>query len=254
MSQTVVFVHGFLGFNRIRLFSLEIDYFRRVEKTLRSDGLSLCFPALPASGTVAERAEALAALLNTQPAKSFIIIAHSMGGLDARYLIRHLDPDHRVRCLVTIGTPHRGSPVARWLLETEGILQRLARHRWKDALEDLTPETCCINNTTLADRDDVLYISYAGKRPLAEQPVLLQPFGKIITAENADNDGLVSVDSARWGDFRGTLQADHLELVGWNLALPDRKVCRPFPHLEFYRRLVLAALEESGGYAASGSV
>jgi triacylglycerol lipase len=42
------------------------------------------------------------------------IIAHSMGGLDARYAITHLKAHEVVASLTTIGTPHRGSPYAEW--------------------------------------------------------------------------------------------------------------------------------------------
>ena len=45
-----------------------------------------------------------------------VIIAHSMGGLDARYMISRLGMDDRVTALVTITTPHRGSPYADWCL------------------------------------------------------------------------------------------------------------------------------------------
>ena len=46
---------------------------------------------------------------------------HSMGGLDARQLV-YLDEyingikgsKYQVRSITTIGTPHRGSPVAEW--------------------------------------------------------------------------------------------------------------------------------------------
>src|SRR5207248_7006465 len=48
------------------------------------------------------------------------IIAHSLGGLDARYALAHCGLAKRVRSLVTIGTPHRGTPLAD--LATEGPL------------------------------------------------------------------------------------------------------------------------------------
>lgn len=45
------------------------------------------------------------------------LIGHSMGGLDARYLITHLQPEaFTVKTLTTIATPHRGSAFADYLL------------------------------------------------------------------------------------------------------------------------------------------
>ncbi|MFF3288171.1 esterase/lipase family protein [Streptomyces sp. NPDC003023] len=41
------------------------------------------------------------------------IVGHSLGGLIARYYVQRLGGDRRVRTLVTLGTPHRGTTVAR---------------------------------------------------------------------------------------------------------------------------------------------
>ena len=41
-----------------------------------------------------------------------LIVAHSMGGLLARYYIEHLGGHRAVRHLITAGTPHRGAPLA----------------------------------------------------------------------------------------------------------------------------------------------
>jgi triacylglycerol esterase/lipase EstA (alpha/beta hydrolase family) len=40
------------------------------------------------------------------------VVGHSMGGLVATYLLKALDRGVRVRRVVTLGTPHRGTPAA----------------------------------------------------------------------------------------------------------------------------------------------
>ena len=45
-----------------------------------------------------------------------------------------------------------------------------------------------------------------------------------------DNDGLVSLDSAAWGDVQGVLPADHLDLVGWS----DPLATAPHDHHAFF--------------------
>ncbi|WP_267242954.1 esterase/lipase family protein [Streptomyces sp. PR69] len=40
------------------------------------------------------------------------VVGHSLGGLVARYYVQRLAGDSRVRTLVTLGTPHAGTPVA----------------------------------------------------------------------------------------------------------------------------------------------
>ena len=66
----------------------------------------------------------------------------------------------------------------------------------------------------------------------------MRPGARLVTSEEGDNDGLTAVSSARWGTFRGSIRADHFELVGWSLGLSDKTTARPFPHLDFYRQLL----------------
>ena len=62
------------------------------------------------------------------------VVAHSMGGLVARYLVQRLDGDRRVDSLVTLGTPHGGTlwahalptPLGRQLRPGSPLLRELA--------------------------------------------------------------------------------------------------------------------------------
>jgi triacylglycerol lipase len=237
----VVFIHGFLGFGELRLPVGRVAYFRGLRTTMDDLGVSGYFPSLPAGRSVAERATALATFLETIPEPGLILIAHSMGGLDSRYLIHKLDPEHRVRRLVTIGTPHRGTALAEWALHAPRILNWLGRVFGRRALEDLRPSACDRFNKEIPDRSDVVYSSYAANRPIAEMPLLLRRWARIVAREEeGDNDSQVSVPSARWGEFKGVLMADHIELLGWNLA--RRKKPKPFDHISFYRDLVASML------------
>ena len=42
----------------------------------------------------------------------FHIIGHSMGGLVARHYVQHCDGNKRVQSLITLGSPHHGTPTA----------------------------------------------------------------------------------------------------------------------------------------------
>lgn len=48
------------------------------------------------------------------------LLAHSMGGLCARWSVEGLDADQYVDDLVTLGTPHQGSYLAYWGVATAG--------------------------------------------------------------------------------------------------------------------------------------
>lgn len=233
VRPVLVLLYGFLGFSRHG----PIEYFRGMKQALNQAHIAPLIPEVPSAGTVAERAEALANQLFHSDASSFALVAHSMGGLDARHLITYLDPDRRVKSLLTVATPHRGTLVATWLLESPGLIPAWIRHIGRPGLDDLTPEARAA--MPIPDRLDVAYSSYAGYRPLNELPLWLRPFGRIVSGPS---DGLVRVDSAQWGRFRGIMRTDHFEFVGWSLALPNSQAKRPFDHLHFWKQAAAEAM------------
>lgn len=45
---------------------------------------------------------------------------------------------------------------------------------------------------------------------------------RIILREEGENDGLVSVDSSKWGTYKGTLKdVSHLDMINWSVSLPS---------------------------------
>ena len=235
---TLALLHGFLGFSHRG----PIEYFRGVKGALRDMHITPVIPEVPTAGTIAERAETLASKLLRGNTSTFALVAHSMGGLDARYLITYLDPDRRIKSLLTVSTPHHGSPLAAWMLESRGPIPAWFRYIGRPALDELTPKACAA--MSIPDREDVDYASYASCRPADELPFWLKPYGCIIAE---DNDGMVPLSSAQWGKFRGIMRADHVELLGWSLSLPDIRSERPFDHLRFWRQAAaeaIAAAEE----------
>jgi triacylglycerol lipase len=83
-----------------------------VRRRLETLGHRVYVVRLPPMAGIARRAEAFAEQIQKIPGDRVNVIAHSMGGLDARYAISRLGLDARVASLTTIGTPHRGTPIA----------------------------------------------------------------------------------------------------------------------------------------------
>lgn len=241
---TLALLHGYLGFSHRG----PIEYFRGIGQTLRRMDIAYLIPEVPSSGAVAEQAEALARQLFRSNVPVFALIAHSMGGLNARYLITHLDPDRRVKSLLTIATPHRGTPLATWFLESRCPIPVWIRHIGSPGLRELTPEARVA--MPIPDREDVAYSSYAGCRSPDELPFWLQSYGRVIPE---DNDGMVPVSSAQWGKFRGIMRADHLEFIGWSLGLPDARSARPFDHIDFWIRVAAEAMAGAKSKTSEGS-
>ena len=150
------------------------------------------------------------------------IIAHSMGGLDSRHMMFN-DRDQgriheHVACLTTLSTPHWGSPFADWGVPRFERILSMARNIGLDleAFKDLTVEACTrFNNTpqviTFEEQcaDQIRFQTYAGEQKFWAVFDALKLSFYIIEKAEGPNDGLVSVQSARWRDR--FFQGDHRE-------------------------------------------
>ena len=241
-NSAIGFVPGLASFSRINLGLLRIEYFKGVRQTLEQHGTPIYFFTIPPFAGVAQRARILANSLSKLQVGRIHLIAHSMGGLDSRYCIHHFDPEHCIASLITIGTPHQGTPLANWVLEEGGLFQRVIRPLVRTAVVDLTPESCRRFNDVIPDREDVRYVSYAGVRPETEMPLWFRPWTRMLEDKTGENDSQVPLRSAMWGEFRRALRADHLELAGWNMGRSKAQDQRPFDHVSFYRGVIAELL------------
>ncbi|MFL5336103.1 MAG: lipase family alpha/beta hydrolase [Geminicoccaceae bacterium] len=114
---------------------------------------------------MASRALHLARCRAKLPQRRLMLVGHSMGGLDARYAGSRLDRGRRISHVVTLGTPHRGTPLADWALRDRLWLTRLLRFIDRGALGDLTSEGARRLDELIPDRPDVRYASLAGACP-----------------------------------------------------------------------------------------
>lgn len=196
-----------------------LNYWGRIPKELKRNGAAVYYGQQQSAASVEDSGRELAAriraILDETGCEKVNIIAHSKGGLDSRAAIAHAGCAPYVATLTTINTPHRGCIYAEYLLNKvpEAARQKVAAaynatlKRLGDenpdflaAVTDLTESACLARNETTPDMPGVLYesvMSYCrkarhGKFPLnATYPVVKHFDGK--------NDGLVSVDSAKWG-------------------------------------------------------
>src|SRR4051812_17774732 len=160
----VVLAHGFLGFDEIELGSRKHLYFRGIGEHLERMGARVYSPRVPPASSVAARAQRLADLIRALPEPRVNIVAHSMGGLDARYAISQLGLGTKVASLITIGTPHDGTPLADAGHAIFGKITRLLR-KFVDlsAFGDLTTEGMRRFNAAVRDVAGVAYASVVGK-------------------------------------------------------------------------------------------
>jgi len=166
------------------------------------------------------------------------IIGHSHGTLYSRYAISNLGMASKVATHTSIAGPHRGSELADLIMfsfsdsvvnSLGGGLDLVYTFLFGDSNPnsvengyDVTSRNMTIFNVGTPDDDNIYYQSWAAKAKIGCPSVLLEIPWLIMLAEGSGaNDGLVSVNSAKWGNFRGVEDAawwspgcDHLNIVG----------------------------------------
>jgi triacylglycerol lipase len=215
-----------------------INYFKGIARHLRSNGFDVHHSSVSFASPVEKRAEELRAevtnVLKLRGSEKVHIIAHSMGGLDARHMIVGHGMEDRVASLTTIGTPHLGTSFADWGIANKGhdIIESLKNVIDLEGFKDLTVESCAKFNELARNaeaKNGVVYHTYAGSQEKAAVFGPLQPSWEFINEAEGDNDGLVSVTSQRWqaelvsddgvrkpiGQSSFPVQVDHLNEVGW---------------------------------------
>ena len=212
----VVLAHGVMGFDEIGVGPLKHPYFRGIGRHLEAMGARVHSPRVPPASTVEVRAERLADLIRSLPEPRVNIVAHSMGGLDARYAISRLGLAGRVASLTTIGTPHLGTPLANAGNALFGAVSRVLR-RFFDlvAFGDFTRKGMARFNAEVPDADGVAYASVVGRSGRLRTNPLLWPSHLYLAKHSGANDGIVPADSQRWGEVIREVDADLWAQIGW---------------------------------------
>jgi triacylglycerol lipase len=250
----LVFIHGFLGGNRVGNFA-------GVQRHFGAKGCKALVAEVSPLNGVEFRARQFADQLNTfmalTGAVKVNIIAHSQGGLDSRYLIAKLGFADKVASLSMLSTPNRGTPLADRALRAAGGPIRgimlnsmlnlmagvastggMATNDARKAVESLT--TGYINgsfNPMIQDAPGVYYQSWGARSGLGtgDQMKAVLASGALYLSQVAgENDGVVPVRSARWGEFRGVVDADHMDLIGMHMG---DILLNNFNHLRFLEEL-----------------
>ncbi len=202
-----------------------INYWGRIPTLLIKNGAVIEYGRQQAWGTIEncgmEIKDQLLAFLEKTGSKKVNIIAHSKGGLDARYMISSLNMAGKVASPTTISTPHRGSELMNTLFKMkesrykklcEAINNNFRKLGDKNpdaysASRQLSPTSMETFNKENPDRPEVYYQSYAAvmKKPTSHA-LLSIPFA-VMKLKAGNNDGLVTEESAKWGVFKGTFKS-----------------------------------------------
>lgn len=268
----VILVHGQGGFVKLEIGPAFGYYFNGVSKLFRKDGVPHHATKTDPFGTIANRAQQLKDQLLDLGHEKVNLVCHSMGGLDARYMVTHLGMADRVASITTVGTPHHGSWYADWVLKWVFEKQRFwVVWDWLGIPRTSIPELTVSFlegefNPKTPDMPGVRYFSVGGNQgylgtilvfkgaklvmqiiekravgkqlnmaeKLAERVLFPSEMRKAWSEDRAgvlstfgtdaswvppevagQNDCQVSVASSMWGEYLGTLNADHFDQPGW---------------------------------------
>lgn len=235
-TYPIILAHGFIRFDELLVHTFDIDnsplwdwlhYFRGIRNQLRTVGFDVWHAHVDWARPVDIRSASLRRIVNNVLRKTKLdrvhIIGHSMGGLDARRMLfnyRNEGIADRVASVTTIGTPHHGSPVADFCIRhCPSVLTNPGFGL--DGIIDLQTTSCTAFNKKAEDWEQscgVRFQTYASTKswPFIFAPLI--PTWKLVESLEGPNDGLVSVNSAKWRDeyFAEPIpDMDHLNQIGW---------------------------------------
>eukprot|EP01103_Thecamoeba_quadrilineata_P016396 TRINITY_DN5470_c0_g1_i1.p1 TRINITY_DN5470_c0_g1~~TRINITY_DN5470_c0_g1_i1.p1 ORF type:complete len:214 (-),score=27.88 TRINITY_DN5470_c0_g1_i1:80-721(-) len=165
-------------------------------------------------------------LAETNNLKKFNLIAHSMGGLDARHFITNLDGHHLVASLTTLGTPHHGSYCCDIFVNSISTPLDLKTRMGLEAHHNITVKFMKeVFNPQTPDHPEVAYFSFGGAKKLSQlHPLFISQL--ILNKYEGENDGLVALESSKWGEFVSRLPLDHAEMINWSFQYDARILFR----------------------------
>ena len=232
MSKTkypIVLVHGIMVKN-LKIWRA----FRVISNAMVEDGYTVYVTDQDGVGAIQTNAqqikEEILAILQKEKCEKVNIIAHSKGGLDSRYMISKLGMDDKIASLTTLSTPHHGSKMSTTLMKIPKFFAKIIAFFCNTAYKiagDKKPDLyACgvqLSDTTMVEfnkdvpnSDKVYYQSYSSKVDTRKAFVQFIPFQFCKICEKRDVDGVVAVESAIWGDYKGSIHTNpnHTKMVG----------------------------------------
>lgn len=224
----IVLVHGMMA-KDFRFWRA----FRGIVSFLKEQGITVYVTNQDGVGAVATNAvqlkEEILDILKKENCEKVNLIAHSKGGVDSRYMISRLDMAEHVASLTTLSTPHHGSGLSGHLLKMPrfmariiafftNLFYRICGDRKPDIIQlgqDLTQEAMEQFNQNTPDAPSVYYQSFSST-VTGKKAALYIPYKVSRRCEQDDTDGMVSVSSSQWGNYRGDIgnNMDHFKMVG----------------------------------------
>ena len=234
----LVLIHG-AGFRDLKW----PVYWGRIPAVLEKEGAEIFYGLQDCWASVETNAEAITRrideILQETGSEKVNIIAHSKGGLDARMAASSFGCGDKIASITTIATPHHGSgtidklfaiPRSVWNVAAFAVNNwiRVVGDKKPDFLklcEDFTTERMAAFNENNPDVPGIYYQSFACvmKHPFSD--INLSTANAIINCLEGENDGLVTVESAGWGQKHTILRSNTFRGISHLDAIDLRRSC-----------------------------
>ena len=211
-----------------------MNAFGKIGNELSNAGYSVHIADTDGFGTIESNAEQLKSFIDRvlveTGAEKVNIIAHSKGGLDSKYMITELGMEDKVASLTTLCTPHKGSIIASWIWKLPMWIKRciafFINTFYKVVFQDKHPDaiTACEQLRERNESEETLRFSYkvycqsysTSIEKMRDCFVMALPMKIQKHFEHPDNDGLVSVESTKFGNYRGRcldIPVSHVQII-----------------------------------------
>lgn len=220
-----------------------------IAEKMREEGYEVYIAKTDAFGSIESNAEQLKdyvlKILEKTGAEKVNLIGHSKGGLDSKEMILSLDMEGKVSSLTTLCTPHKGSIIASKIWELPMPIKKI--YAWcidkfyKHVFGDKNPDSmtvckqlCHVDEglETVGFSSKVYCQSYSSTLKSGKDCFIMAlPMRIYKHFSGKENDGMVSVESSKFGEYKGDCLGEsisHLQIIDILAKPKSRKAIYDF--------------------------
>ena len=225
----IILAHG-IAAKQLRV----LNAFGQIGQELEKEGYKVYIADTDGFGSIETNGEQLKryieGVLEKSGAEKVNIIAHSKGGLDARYMITELGMEDKVASLTTLCTPHRGSIIASKIWALPSPIKRFIAFNinsfYRIVCHDEHPDSmkACDQLRAIDESEETLRFSHkvycqsysTNISKMKDCYIMALPMKIQHKYEIQNNDGMVSEDSAKFGVYKGScldIPVSHVQII-----------------------------------------
>lgn len=225
----IILAHG-IAAKQLRI----LNAFGKIGQELEKEGYKVYIADTDGFGSIESNAAQLKKyierVMEETGAEKVNIIGHSKGGLDSKYMITKLGMEDKVASLTTLCTPHKGSIIASkiWNLPMpiKKIMAFFIDTFYRLFLGDKHPDSmrACDQLRAVDEAEETLQFSYkvycqsysTNISSVKDCFIMGLPMKLQHHFEVYNNDGMVSEESAQFGNYRGKcldIPISHVQII-----------------------------------------